>query len=137
MKEPIWDGWERGGRWQSLKAQISETEPRDFIGRCPSSTSDVLDGNVHLMSEPGHARLAGGILVMDITVHTLPGKCALSMTRPEKIVHVTAVYRHPLTLLHPPGEEVSNHGATVPTLITAEQEETIAWRAPRCSGSIS
>ena len=96
----------------------------------------MLDGDVHLMFEPCHTRLAGGIMVPDIAVHTLPGKCALSVTRPEDVVHVTAVNRHPMTLLHPPGEEVSNHGTPVPTLIAAKEEETIAWRAPLSSGSV-
>ena len=42
-----------------------------------------------------------------------------------------------MILLHPPGGKVPNHGTPVTTLIATEQEETIAWRAPRCSGSVS
>ena len=41
-----------------------------------------------------------------------------------------------MAFLHPPGEEVFHHGATMSALIAAEQEEAIAWRAPRCSGPI-
>ena len=41
-----------------------------------------------------------------------------------------------MTLLHPPGEEVSNHGTPVPTLIAAKEEEAVAWRAPLSSGSV-
>ena len=96
----------------------------------------MLDCDVHLMLEPCHTRLAGGIMVSDITVHTLPGKCALSMTTPMDVVHITAINRHPMTLLHPPGEEVSNHGTSVPALIAAKEEEAVAWRAPLSSGPI-
>ena len=41
-----------------------------------------------------------------------------------------------MILLHPPGGEVPNHGTSVSTLIATEQEEAIAWRAPRCSCTV-
>ena len=96
----------------------------------------MLDRHIHFMLEPCHTRLAGGIMVAWVTVHTLPGKCALSMTTPMDIVDIAAIDRHPMTLLHPPGEEVSNHGTPVSTLIAAKEEEAVAWRASLPPGSV-
>ena len=141
LKESCWNGWEGGaGLATGQGLQISEPSPRDFIGSCPRSTGDVLDGYVHLtcLNHATHASRVAFWGLWRSSVHTLPGKCTLSMTRPKHIIYVAAVYRHPMTLLHPPGEEVSNSRdcGAYPDCQPSRRRESPMTCHTRCSCSV-